>query len=98
MPVVAPPMESPSQTDLVQRAWKALSAGEWPHALAIVDEDAHLHPDGQFTEEREVINVLALARLHRAEEANRAAALFIERYPSSVHRARIEQAIREEMP
>ncbi|NVB83650.1 MAG: hypothetical protein HOV81_35075 [Kofleriaceae bacterium] len=80
---------------LLRRAWAALNTGAAVEALALVRDDIRLHPDGVLTEERAALNVLALAKLGRHDEARAASTAFTSRYPTSVHRARIERALEE---
>jgi hypothetical protein len=94
--VASPP--APSEADLLRRAWTALSAGQAALARQLVEQDAKLHPDGTLGEERDAVEILALAQLDRMEEARAAGARFIQHYPTSVHRARIERTIAEEKP
>jgi hypothetical protein len=76
-----------------------LSAGQAALARQLVEQDAKLHPDGTLGEERDAVEILALAQLGRMAEARTAGARFIQRYPTSVHRARIERTIDpKEMP
>jgi hypothetical protein len=95
-PVATPRADdAPSQAQLLRRAWTALNAGAAAEALAIVNDDVRRHPDGSLTEERAALNVLALEKLGRRDEARAASAAFATRYPTSVHRARIERALEE---
>lgn len=94
--VASPP--APSEADLLRRAWTALSAGQAALARQLVEQDAKLHPDGTLGEERDAVEILALAQLDRMAEARAAGARFIQRYPTSVHRARIERTIAKEKP
>lgn len=90
---------SPSEPELLQRAWTALSAGQAELARQLADQDAQLHPDGALGEERDAVEILALAKLARMDAARAAAARFIQRYPNSVHRARVERTLAsQEMP
>jgi hypothetical protein len=90
-----PPPPSPSQPELLRRAWELLSTGDPAEALAIVRHDQQLHPDGVLAEERDAIAIHALAKLGRIDEARAAEAGFILQYPTSIHRARIERALEE---
>lgn len=90
---------APSEVELLKRAWTALSVGEPEQALQIAEQDAQLHPDGVLAEEREAVQIAALAKLHRMDEARSSASHFIQENPTSVHRALVERAIqREEAP
>ena len=87
---------APSEPDLLKRAWTALSAGEPERALQITEQDAQIHPDGVLAEEREAARIVALARLHRMDEARSAASRFLKEHPESIHRALVERAIHSE--
>jgi hypothetical protein len=82
-----------SQVEIVRQAWAALSANDPSHALALVDEDAIEHRVGPLAEEREAVRIVALAKLRRTAAARRSASTFLNRYPTSVHRALIERAL-----
>jgi hypothetical protein len=86
----------PSEPDLLARAWTALSAGEPEEALKIAEQDAQLHPDGVLGEERDAVQISALVKLHRMDEARSAASRFIRDYPTSVHRDLVERALQPE--
>lgn len=60
-------------------------------ALALLSEHERLAPSGVLTPEREAIAVEALARLGRHPEARRRGERFLERWPSSAHRSRVER-------
>jgi len=102
-PVTAPPVVETgkprisTETELLSSAWQALSSGDAEQARSLVASDARLHPHGALAEERDAVDVLALAQLHRTFEARVAAARFVAHYPTSVHRARIETTV-QEMP
>jgi hypothetical protein len=86
----------PSEPDLLARAWTVLSAGEPEEALRLADQDAQLHPDGVLVEERDAVQISALVKLHRMDEARSAASRFIRAYPTSVHRDLVERALQPE--
>jgi hypothetical protein len=81
--------DAPSQTELLRDAWSAMSTGDAKHALALVAHDEQLHPHGALAEERDALEIEALARLRRFDEARIARDAFIARYPSSIHRTRL---------
>lgn len=98
-PVVhAPAAPPPAEADLLKDAWRALSSGDPARALALARKDGALHPEGVLAEEREALEVTALARLHRSDEARAAAARFLAHYPNSIHRALVEHALARETP
>ncbi len=77
------------EVDLLQRARAAGPA----EALAIVREHEQRFPDGALVQEREVIAVGALIGLGRASEARARAARFVERFPRSAYRPRIDALV-----
>lgn len=79
-----------SEGTLLLRARRALPADPTA-ALALLSEHERLAPSGVLTPEREAIAVEALARLGRHAEARRRAERFLERWPSSAHRSRVER-------
>ncbi len=96
VPPPAKPRAVPSQATLVEQAWSEITAGDPARALDLVREDERAHPDGALREEREAIDVVALAKLHRLADARAAAARFADRYPDSVHRALIARVLEPE--
>lgn len=81
---------------LIDRARTALREGRPADTL----EAVALHRaqtsgrTGQFTEERDALEVIALARVGLEEEAREAGRRFLSRYPQSAHRAAVERVIR----
>jgi hypothetical protein len=61
-------------------------------ALNVFEQHQRAFPNGLLAEEREVHIVLALCRLNRAEAARQRARLFLETYPKSLLRPRIDSA------
>jgi hypothetical protein len=91
--------DGPSEVHLLRGAWAALNANKGAEALELVRDDERLHRDGVLAEERQALTVLALAQLGRLADARVASSAFIARYPTSVHRARVERAVSiEEIP
>lgn len=86
----------PSQTELLRDAWSAMATGDAKRALALVLRDEQLHPRGALDEERDALEVEALARLRRFDEARSARDKFLARYPSSIHRTRVRAIGAEE--
>jgi hypothetical protein len=64
-------------------------------ALAYAERHAARFPDGVLAQEREVIAIESLVRLHRDAEARQRAERFYRDFPSSAHRARIEALVDE---
>lgn len=92
-PQAAVASRPPAQTELLAKAWQALDkdAGQ---ALELVELDARLHARGALAEERDALHILALIALDRRDEARARTTKFVERYPTSVHRATIERRLR----
>jgi hypothetical protein len=82
-----------SESTLLKRAWSALASGDAGLALRLAEQDARRYPSGALGEERDAIQIAALARLGRDDEARRAATTFLTHYPESVHRALVERSI-----
>jgi hypothetical protein len=103
-PPAEPPPEvtvvepSPSQAQMLKRAWAALAAGAPAQALELARADQQDHPAGELAEERDALVIQALVKLARADEARQAATAFFARYPTSIHRTRIEQLVAQESP
>jgi len=89
---------APSEASLLGQAWSAIASGNARHALELADRDARLYPAGVMREERTAIEVVALAKLGRTTDAHVAAKQFLVRYPTSLHRALVEQSISTESP
>jgi hypothetical protein len=64
-------------------------------ALAYAERHAARFPGGVLAQEREVIAIESLVRLHRDAEARQRAERFYRDFPSSAHRARIEALVDE---
>jgi hypothetical protein len=90
------PAAAPSQAERIKQAWNALSTGDPKEALDVVDRDAAEHPSGGLSEERDAVEVVALARLGRLDEAKREAARFRTRHPTSIHLELIARSFAEE--
>ncbi|MCA9607617.1 MAG: hypothetical protein KC619_18545 [Myxococcales bacterium] len=78
---------------LLSRAQTALQRGLGQSALDALAEHRRRFPRGQLTEEREALVVQALARAGRDDEAAEAARRFEARYPSSLLRPVVRQAV-----
>jgi len=99
-PVLAETAEAtaakPSEAKLLKRAWAALSSGDAKQTLELTREAERLHPDGALVEEREALRIQAFVKLGLLAEARTAAEQFVVRFPESVHRTRVESAIKAE--
>jgi hypothetical protein len=72
-----------SERGLLDRGTLALRRGASADALAAVTELRERFPQGQFAEERDALEVLALRQSGRTWEASRAQSDFRRRYPTS---------------
>ncbi len=89
--VAAPPPPSSlgAETSLLERARAALSRGDAPGALALLDQHEQSFPGGALVEERLATRVFALCSLGRRADAARTAARLLELSPASPLRARV---------
>ena len=78
---------------LLLDARRALYSGDTTVALRLLRRHASRFPRGRYVPERQSLRVQALARAGQAEEARRAAHDFLSRYPSSIHRPAVLQAV-----
>lgn len=65
------------------------------HALEVCDAHVRAYPAGTLAQEREVIAVDALMRLHRAGDARARAGRFHATWPSSAHGRRVDALVAE---
>lgn len=85
--------EPPSELSLVHTAQQLI--GHHPRrALEALDQHRTLYPRGTFAEERDALQLDALARLGWREALAQAGDAFLKRYPTSLHRERVEQLLR----
>jgi hypothetical protein len=82
-------LEAPSEARLLEQARKVLGTAPVA-ALLLTEEHAARFPHGALVQEREVIAVEALRRLHRTAEADRRAAAFAKAFPGSAHQRMVE--------
>jgi hypothetical protein len=80
------------ETRILERARKALADNDAGHALALLDEARERFPQGVLRQERAALRVVALCQTGRQQAGKRAAAAFLQTYPRSAHRARVERA------
>lgn len=102
--IAAPALEAPasipsarapsgeSEASFLRRAQSSLNSNP-TRALALADEHPSRFPAGVLAQEREVIAIDALVKLHRTAEARTRAAAFRTRYPSSAHLGRVLSAV-----
>jgi hypothetical protein len=89
----APGGRPPSdELSLLQQA-RALLEANPARALQLTRLHAHHFPDGLVAQERELLAVEALLRLGRTRSATQRAQAFLDAYPRSSHRRRIEALI-----
>ena len=91
---VAPRVERddlPAELRWIERAQTALAANDPAAAQAALRGHARAFPRGHLSEEREALAVQVLCASGRADEARRAAAVFIARHPTSPQAARVRR-------
>lgn len=92
--VVAPRVERddlPAELRWIERAQTALAADDPAAAQAALRGHARAFPHGHLSEEREALAVQVLCASGRADEARRAAAVFVARHPTSPQAARVRR-------
>jgi hypothetical protein len=77
----------------VRDARRALHGGAPQEALAILRDAEVRFGAGSFDQEREALAIMALARTGKRAEAERDAARFFARYPTSPHSAAVRRAL-----
>jgi hypothetical protein len=91
-PSAAPDPDPDAELALLQRAQAAL--GEQPaQALELAERHAGMYPDGVFVQEREMIAIGALLKLHHRPEAIARAELFVQRHADSPHALRVRNLL-----
>lgn len=86
--------ETPDELQLLERAQTAAARGRAGEALALVAEHRREFPRGSFSMEMSVIEVEALAREGRIDEAARRGERLLESHPASPYARRVEAVIR----
>jgi outer membrane protein assembly factor BamD (BamD/ComL family) len=93
----SPPSTEVSQIDaeriVLDEARAGLIQGDPERALAHIETHRTKYPEGFLAEERDAMQVEALARAGRYEDARRAAARFRARRPSSMYTSTVDDAI-----
>lgn len=90
--IAAPPVPRPDEMWLVTRAQSLLRSGKQSEALDVLRQwDEHYGARGQFGEEARAAQVIAMCELGHAD-ARKEAARYLEQYPASVQRNRVERA------
>ncbi|HEU5074471.1 MAG TPA: hypothetical protein VFU02_09865 [Polyangiaceae bacterium] len=75
---------SSEELALLDRARRAVGAGDFRAALQVIDKHARTFPKSQLGEEREALRVRALAGAGLSKKAGQAARDFESSYPNSV--------------
>jgi hypothetical protein len=83
------PVAAAPELELLTSA-QSLLARDPAAALAAIEEHARAYPRGNFAEEREALAIDALRRLGRRQDLRQRAAAFLESYPRSPHRERVQ--------
>lgn len=76
---------------LIRQTQSAIRSGAHTRALTLARQHAKTYPNGAFVEDREALRTLALCESGNTKAAV-AASSFLERWPKSMHRSRIEAA------
>jgi hypothetical protein len=79
---------------LIEQARTALAREQSATALAVLERHARDFPQGELEEERESLQVQALVRLERYDQARKIAARFHRRFPRSIFGAVVDEALR----
>jgi len=80
---------------LVERARAALARRDGVSALEALRLHEQQFPSGQLAEEREALEVHALALAGHTESARRKAAAFLARHPTSLFGGQVEAIVRQ---
>ena len=79
---------------LLERAQQAASQGRADEALSLVERHRREFPRGRFGVEMSVVEIEALARKGRIEDAAARGERFLERHPGSPYTRRVEAIVR----
>ena len=82
-----------AESALLEGARRALDRGAVDGALVDLEKHARTYPAGYLTEEREVLEVRALALAGRRESAERRAAAFRKVFPRSIQLEALARAL-----
>ena len=80
-----------SEAALLEQARRALNTSP-SYALQLANQHRTRFPHGVLSQEREVIAIEALRRLHRASEADQRATGFSKSFPGSAHQRMVDEA------
>ena len=81
---------------LIETARSAIARANYPAAVAATKRHAREFKKGVLAEERDALQVIAVARLGDEERAATLGARFLKRYRQSVFRPAVEKALRKE--
>lgn len=84
--------QAPSEAALLEQARRALSTSP-SYALSLANQHRARFPKGVLTQEREVIAIEALRKLHRDSEANQRATGFSKAFPGSAHQRMVDETL-----
>jgi hypothetical protein len=79
-----------SEAALLEQARRVLSSSP-SSALLLANQHRARFPNGVLTQEREVIAIEALRRMHRSSEAEQRAAGFSKAFPGSAHQRMVDE-------
>jgi len=79
-----------SEAALLEQARRALNSSP-SYALTLANQHRARFPNGVLTQEREVIAIEALRRLHRESDANQRATGFSKAFPGSAHQRMVDE-------
>ena len=82
------------ELQLLERAQAAAARGQGDEALALVARHRREFPRGRFGVEMSVVEIEALARAGRLDEAAAGGERFLERHPGSPYTRRVEAVVR----
>jgi hypothetical protein len=78
--------------EILAQARRSLDSNPDDTLARVADHERHF-PDGALTSERELLRILALARLGRVPEARAARDAFLMRWPTSAYRNEVERLL-----
>ncbi len=92
-PAASAAPEAPAETALIDAARAALRRGDLDDAARDLDEHARTYPHGALAEERDAL--AALLDLRKGASPDDVLSAFSRAHPGSVHRAMLEEAVRQ---
>jgi len=88
-PKASAAQSKPSEATLLEQARRELNTSP-SYALQLANQHRTLYPHGVLTQEREVIAIEALRKLHRGSEADQRATGFSKSFPGSAHQRMVD--------